>query len=79
MHRPALWLLAAAFLALSSPAVAQSDHAPPSPPAASAEIDQTLINLPTTLELKSHKSHFRLTYRGTAGEMYLGFNLSRKF
>jgi hypothetical protein len=64
MLHPALsWLLAAAFLALSSPAVAQSDGAPPSPPAASAEIDQTLINLPTTLELKSHKSYFRLTHR----------------
>ena len=27
------------------------------------EIDQTLVNLPTTLELKSHKSYFRLTHR----------------
>ncbi len=51
-----------------TPAAAQG--APPDPPAAPsltpatpAEIDLNLINLPTTLSLKSHRGYFRLTHR----------------
>jgi Membrane bound beta barrel domain (DUF5777) len=37
--------------------------APDAPPVVSREIDQTLINLPTTLPLKRHHSSFRITHR----------------
>jgi len=60
MPRPrsaAAWLFAGAILAVCPAASGQSAEGPP------PEIDQTLINLPTTLELKAHKSYFRLTHR----------------
>jgi hypothetical protein len=64
-------------LVLSSPLHAQStgpETAPaatpaPQPPAAdttanrSVELDQTVVNVPTTLSLKRHHSYFRLTHR----------------
>jgi hypothetical protein len=64
-------LLAGALLAGSPAVFAQSDGpgaapanaAPPPQAAVAVEIDQTLINLPTTLPLKAHHSYFRLTHR----------------
>ena len=67
-------LTAAALLSAGSPASAQSSPAPPAdpaqppvaetpPPARSVEIDQAIINLPTSMPLGRHKSYFRLTHR----------------
>jgi hypothetical protein len=63
-------LLFAALLFVCAPAFAQGDGgtapADGTVPTASehgTEIDQTLVNLPTTLTLKKHKSYFRLTHR----------------
>jgi hypothetical protein len=64
-------LLAGALLAAPSAVFAQSDGAgappadaaPPAQAGLAVEIDQTLVNLPTTLPLKAHHSYFRLTHR----------------
>jgi hypothetical protein len=69
-----LWsaaLAVVASLSICASASAQQDPAgqpaPPaaavSAPAATGELDQTLINLPTTLPLKRHHSYFRITHR----------------
>jgi hypothetical protein len=68
MFRARLPLLVAAVLAVCPPAFAQSPTAVPDTPAAApasptVEIDQSLINLPTTLPLKAGRSYFRLTHR----------------
>src|SRR3954469_12121111 len=81
---------AASTPAVSTPAVAApaSTPAPPADPASAAqpdtppaatthkELDQTLINLGTTLPLKRYGSYFRITHRfardlgrGTVGEL----------
>jgi hypothetical protein len=71
-------LVAGVSLLLGSPVCAQSpgteSAAPASPTTATAQapdsaaprefqIDQTVVNLPTTLSLKRHHSYFRLTHR----------------
>jgi hypothetical protein len=73
--RPAGTLAAlCAFLFICSSAAAQQAGDPPPPeqppaPAAAAatppslELDQMVVNLPTTLTLKRHKSYFRITHR----------------
>ena len=71
--RPAriLGALCASFFICSSTAAQQaSDPQAPPPPAAatpaappSLELDQMVVNLPTTLPLKRHKSYFRITHR----------------
>lgn len=56
-----------ASLFICSGAAAQQLAAPPPPPAAAtppvAELDQMIVNLPTTMPLKRHKSYFRITHR----------------
>ena len=59
---PTLLLASAGVLALAARAWAQ-DAAPPAVPVLHAEIDQAVVNVPTTLPLKKHKSYFRLTHR----------------
>ena len=81
---PVLAALFASFFICSSaaaqqPADPQTPAAPaPAPPASgpSLEIDQMVVNLPTTLPLKRHKSYFRITHRfardlrrGTFGQL----------
>src|SRR3954470_2843678 len=77
--RSAVPLLAlAASLAFCSTAAAQSPtpadaaaQTPPAPPAAPAdvstppavELDQTVVNVQTTMPLKRHKSYFKITHR----------------
>ena len=61
-----LAVLAAACLSVASVASAQTIAPPDQTPAAAplpAQIDLTLINLPTTLSLARHKGYFRLTHR----------------
>jgi hypothetical protein len=64
--------LCASFLIICSSAAAQQAGQPPAepqapstPPAATPnlEIDQMVVNLPTTLALKRHRSYFRITHR----------------
>jgi hypothetical protein len=64
--------LFASFIICSSAAAQQGDDpTPPAPAAAppqtattpSIEIDQMVVNTPTTLSLKRHKSYFRITHR----------------
>jgi hypothetical protein len=74
---PAL-LAAAAVFFISTGAAAQESGPPAAPPQAGAqptpapptsptppavELDQMVVNLPTTLPLKRHKSYFRITHR----------------
>jgi hypothetical protein len=69
--RPASLALAVAFtVLLGSTAAAQSapPAAPPPPEPATApvpavELDQTVVNVQTTLQLKRHKSYFKITHR----------------
>jgi hypothetical protein len=68
--RTALVVLAASLFICSSAAAQQSADpqipappATPSPAGPSLEIDQMVVNLPTTLPLKRHKSYFRITHR----------------
>ena len=64
-------LLLAALTALADPASAQNSapapQTPPEPVSAStplpAQIDLTLINLPTTQSIAAHRGYFRLTHR----------------
>ena len=63
--------LAASSLAVIAPAAAAGAITTPS-----IEIDQMVVNLPTTLSLKRHKSYFRIThrfardlFRGSFGEL----------
>ena len=53
-------LLAAVAVLVTCPRVSAQDAPPPTP---SAELDQALVNLPTTMPLGRHKSYFRLTHR----------------
>jgi hypothetical protein len=60
----------ASFFICSNAAAQQSrDPQTPTPPAATPaaapnlELDQMVVNLPTTLPLKRHKSYFRITHR----------------
>lgn len=62
MHWRLQWravVYALALVGVPSLASAQADQAPPPPP----EIDQTVVNVPTTLSLQMHHSYFRLTHR----------------
>jgi uncharacterized beta barrel domain-containing protein DUF5777 len=54
-----------ATISVASPCLAQQPPADqvPAPPPTSPEIDLTLVNLPTTLGLRRHRSYFRLTHR----------------
>ena len=62
-----------------SPVAAPTDTTPRAPqpePSKVAEIDQMIVNLPTTMPLKRHHSYFRLTHRfardlrlGSTGEL----------
>jgi hypothetical protein len=56
---------ASLFICSSAAAQQPADPQPPAaPPAApSVELDQMVVNLPTTLSLKRHKSYFRITHR----------------
>lgn len=59
-------LVFALFALILAPAAAQTpppDATPPPAPAIPAETELNLINLPTTLSLRSHRSYFRLTHR----------------
>jgi hypothetical protein len=58
---PFALLTAAVLLSAGSPASAQPETPPPPP--RSVEIDQALINLPTSMPLGRHKNYFRLTHR----------------
>lgn len=68
---PVLAALLTFFFICSSAAAQQADpSASPAPASApqtattpSLEIDQMVVNLPTTLPLKRHKSYFRITHR----------------
>jgi hypothetical protein len=69
---PVLAALCASFLIICSSAAAQQAAEPaaaPQPASPSSavppnlEIDQMVVNLPTTLSLKRHKSYFRITHR----------------
>ena len=58
--------VAALLLSLAVPAVAQvqpPDDPPQPVTLRSPEIDLNIVNLPTTLSLKRHRSYFRLTHR----------------
>ena len=63
---PALLIIGASFL-FSSHALAQALPAsvPPTPtaPVQTVELDQTVVNVPTTMPLKRHKSYFKITHR----------------
>ena len=62
MHWRLQWravVFALAFMGVPSLASAQADQNPPPPP----QIDQTVVNVPTTLSLQKHHSYFRLTHR----------------
>jgi uncharacterized beta barrel domain-containing protein DUF5777 len=77
-RRLRLPIIAAALLLFTAPAFGQTP-APDPPPAAAPnppETELNLINLPTTLSIKRHRSYFRLTHRfaadlrrGTFGEL----------
>jgi hypothetical protein len=65
-----LAIVLAAVVSLTSPVAAQTpeqtpppDPQPSGPATTSPEIDLNLINLPTTLSLRRHRSYFRLTHR----------------
>ncbi len=65
-----LGIVFAAALSVASPCWAQEQQPPPPPPAdqaagpsSSPEIELNLVNLPTTLSLRRHRSYFRLTHR----------------
>jgi hypothetical protein len=81
---PVLAAFCASFFICSSAAAQQAEVQPPAAPPAAApaaatpslEIDQMLVNLPTTLPLRRHKSYFRITHRfardlrrGTFGQL----------
>ena len=53
-------VLALAAVGVPSFATAQADQAPPPQP---PQIDQTVVNVPTTRPLQAHHSYFRLTHR----------------
>lgn len=61
----ALLSAAAASLLFCAHAAAQTPAAPASPPApaAAVELDQTVVNVQTTMPLKRHKSYFKITHR----------------
>ena len=61
--RPSALLLAAAGLLCAATASPAQDAGSAPEPALHAQIDQTVVNVPTTLPLKKHKSYFRLTHR----------------
>jgi hypothetical protein len=50
-------------LAAAQPSRAQQPPDPASPPPRPPEIELNLINLPTTLSIRRHRSYFRLTHR----------------
>ena len=65
-----LAIVFAAALSVASPCWAQEQQPPPPPsadqaagPSSSPEIELNLVNLPTTLSLRRHRSYFRLTHR----------------
>jgi Membrane bound beta barrel domain (DUF5777) len=69
--RPASVLLvaAASFIfctrAAAQPPVPVPEPVPPPAPVQTIEIDQAVVNVPTTMPLKRHKSYFRITHRFT--------------
>jgi Membrane bound beta barrel domain (DUF5777) len=52
-----------AAVALRASGALAQDTTPSANPAPPLQIDQTIVNLPTTLSLKAHGSYFRLTHR----------------
>jgi hypothetical protein len=65
-----IFFCATFFICSTASAQQPADDQPPAPPSAataattpSIEIDQMVVNLPTTLSLKRHKSYFRITHR----------------
>jgi hypothetical protein len=69
--RPASLLLvaAASFIfcahAAAQAPVPQPEPAPPPAPVQTVELDQAVVNVPTTMPLPRHKSYFRITHRFT--------------
>ena len=70
--RPASLLLVAAAsfifcarVAAQAPVVPPSDPVPPPAPEQTVELDQAVVNVPTTMPLPRHKSYFRITHRFT--------------
>ncbi len=65
--RPASTLLAVATsILLHAHAAAQTPATPepsPSSPLSTAELDQTVVNVQTTMPLKRHRSYFKITHR----------------
>jgi len=64
-----LLVAAACFIfctrAAAQPPVPVPEPAPPPAPVQTIEIDQAVVNVPTTMPLKRHKSYFRITHRFT--------------
>jgi hypothetical protein len=58
-----IFALAIGIVVWSAQARAQDTASPSATPAPPAQIDETIINLPTTLPLKAHGSYFRVTHR----------------
>jgi hypothetical protein len=64
-----LLLAAAASVIFCSGAAAQTSPAPPAPapepppPVQTVELDQTVVNVQTTMPLKRHKGYFKITHR----------------
>ncbi len=71
LQTAATLLFASALVGIATSAAAQTTTPPPQPPSEPvsattplpAQIDLTLINLPTTQSLGKHKGYFRLTHR----------------
>lgn len=70
---PVLAALCASFFICSSasaqqstdpqPPASQAPDPTPAPPVPTLELDQMVVNLPTTMPLRRHKSYFRITHR----------------
>jgi hypothetical protein len=80
MPRPFVSLLIAALCVVCPAAVFAQESAtpatPPPSPVPTVELDQTVVNVQTTLSLKKHKSYFKITHRfardlraGSAGSL----------
>jgi Membrane bound beta barrel domain (DUF5777) len=87
MPRPFVSLLIAALCVVCPVAVfaqeSATPKAPPPSPVPTVELDQTVVNVQTTMPLKKHKSYFKITHRfardlrrGTFGDLAQdGFSL----
>jgi hypothetical protein len=63
VRRSVLFVTAIVMFALPLAAQTPPADPPPAPPARPAEADLTVINLPTTLSIRRHRSAFRMTHR----------------